>query len=299
MRKIGLYSFLIAVWIICVFLIPAEIDASNRTIEYFTLVPGEVSVQNDTNLIDNLTETLVILDFIPKNFKTGDVQFNIKIQNNHSIVLNNIVPIISGKGFSTYNVVPIASLQPGEKDYVIVSGNFKESGTITLTIKIGEEIFYQDLIVEDIVEKELEKEKEDKKGILTNLSLQLLDLKQKYYQLESNYFDKKDRDYDLSNVNLDEIKSYIQDIEIDLINEDIKGSTAKIKLAYESYENQKKKLEISKQKSSLYKLKDYSLIFSTIAGAMITFFALSELLKKKSKKVVGTIKKVSFNEKTK
>jgi hypothetical protein len=302
MKKICIFSLLIALLILFIFRVSGETSLFNDSYEYPQIAKGTASIKssnenttetnNETNKTIPLIEKIELLDIIPKNFNIGDAQFNIRIQNNHAEALNNLVPIISGKGFSAYEVIPIDSIKPGEKDYLIISGNFKESGAITLTIKISEEIFYQDVFVENPDEKINTEEENEKKEVLSNLSSQLLDLKQKYSQLESEYFDKKDNDYDLSKVNIDDLKSYIRNIEMDIFNEDIKNSIAKISIAYESYEDQKKKLENSKQKSSISKLKEYSLIFSTIAGAFITLFALSELLKNKSKKVVVTFRKV-------
>lgn len=297
MKKICISSLFMIILTLSIISVLAEINLTNSSYEYPQVANASISLKNNNtannyNTTNPEIEKIEILSFIPKKFNAGDVQFNIRIVNNHTTALKNIVPIISGKGFSTYEIIPIDSLQPREKDYIIVSGNFKESGTISLTIKINEEIFTQDVVVENPNAGSALKEDEDKKNILANLSLQLSDLKQKYSELESDYFNKKDEEYDLSKVNLDDFKSYIHDIEIDITNEDVKNSIANIKLAYESYENQKKKLEASREKSSIVKLKENALIFSTIAGALITLFALSELLKNKSRHVAITIKKV-------
>ena len=291
MKKICIFSVFMIILTLSMISVSAETNLTNSSYEYPQVANASISPKK-SNTTNSEIEKIEILSFIPKNFNAGDVQFNIRILNNHTITLKNIVPIISGKGFSTYEIIPIDSLLPGERDYIIVSGNFKESGTITLTIKINEEVFYQDVVVNNPNEVGALKENEEKKDILANLSLQLSDLKQKYSQLEYGYFDKKDKEYDLSKINLDDFKAYIYDIEIDITNEDVKNSIAKIKLAYESYEDQKKKLETSKQKSSILKIKENALVFSTIAGALIMLFALSELLKKKGQNVIVTFKKV-------
>ena len=244
---------------------------------------------------------ITIIGFIQKIFKIGDEQFNIKVQNNKNESLNNLIALVSGKGYSTYDMIHIDNLGPGEKDYIIVMGNFKESGNITLTIKINNDVFYQDIVIIGLGQKDIEGQarlEKDKIDTLNNLSNQLLDLKQKYSELETDYYNKKD-DYDLSKASLTDFKKYVSDIEIDIINENIKDAKAKVQLANDAYTEQKKKLSEAQSISTVTKLKNNALVFSTIAGALITFFALYELLKRKSENVVGTIKTASTNVQSK
>ena len=63
-------------------------------------------------------------------------------------------------------------------------------------------------------------------------------------------------------------------------------------MAFEEYETQKNKLDNVKPKSIINRIRENALIFSTIAGALITFFTLYELLKRKSENVVTATSKV-------
>ncbi len=275
-------------------------------IPLFTIPSLSQNLSTDINLTANETSppnqpateksAIEIISFIPQTFKIGDVQFNIKIKNNRNETLNNIIALISGKEFSTYDITPIDSLEENQRDYILVSGNFKESGNITLTIKINEQTFYQNISVinenqADIDEKL--KQQQDKIDTLNNLSQQLQDLKQRYSQLETDYYNKKDLEYDLSKVNLDDLKKYINEIESAIINEGIKEASAKLILANEAYSEQKKKLDESQTRSLIMRIKDNALIFSTITGAVLAFFTLYELLKRKSENVVQGVKVVN------
>ena len=91
---------------------------------------------------ETIIEDITITNFIPKEFKLGDGQFSIQVQNNKNETLDYIIAIVSGKGFSTYETIPIDVLDSGDKSYIIISGNFKEAGNINLTIKINREFFY-------------------------------------------------------------------------------------------------------------------------------------------------------------
>lgn len=269
-----------------------------------TLIISQNTTANSTNSTISTNETVInesyisITDFIPKEFKIGDVQFNIRVRNNKNETLTNLIALISGTGFSTYSIVPIDSLSPGEKDYILVSGNFKVSGLITLSIKINELTFYQNVTVTNPNENIEQQEKENQE-ILNNLSIQLEDLKEKYYALETEYYYKKDYDYDVSKASLDQLKNYLRQIESDILLEDIKGAKTNIKLASEEYLDQKRKLDNALEKSYVQKIKDYALIFSAIAGAAVTFFVLSELLKKKSSAIIGTFNSVKSTKKSK
>jgi len=233
-----------------------------------------------------------LIALIPTTFKIGDVQFDIRVKNNYNKTLENLMAFVTGNGFSTYEVIGIDLLEPQEKNNIIVFGNFKESGNITLMIKIDKNIFYRNVTVIDDKEENEENMMKQKIETLNNLSQQLFDLKQRYYKLELEYNNKKSNNYEVSDVNLEPIKKYIEEIELDINNENIKNAKAKLSIANEIYTEEKNKLENAKQKSFILILKDYAFIFSTIAGALVTFFVLSELLKKKSEGLIKNIKKI-------
>lgn len=181
---------------------------------FVCLLITNVISQEDSSMNASLS-SVSILSITPDTSKIGDVQLNIKVQNNENITKSNLVAIVSGKGYSTYDITGIDSLAPGEKDYIFVNGNFKESGNITLTIKIDNNLFYKNVSVLTQSQADIEEQarlEQEKKDALANLSQELSGLKQRYSVLETNYYDKKDNSYDVSKVNLDQLKSYIRAI---------------------------------------------------------------------------------------
>jgi len=268
----------------------------------FSILLLQVSIAEDITPVDNTTliETptgpeISMNNFIPKEFIVGDNQFNIQVQNKKVEEINNVVASISGKGFSTYDVIPINSLGPNEKGYILVTSNFKEAGKISLTIRIGSETFYQDVTVTNPADEQkvedLKIAEEEKAALLANISEKLDTLKSDYTLLENDY-SSKERKYDLSDVNLKDLKNYIRGLESNLIVKDVVSAQVNLKLATEEYNYQKEKLDNAKELPKLSKMKDNALIFSTIAGALIMIFTVYELLKKKSENIITRVKTI-------
>lgn len=238
----------------------------------------------------------IFKEIIPLEFKVGDIQFAIRVVNDYNYTLSNIVPIISAKGFSTYDIHPIDSLKPGEKGYILVAGNFKENGNITLNVRWGSETINK--IVKIVNTEELERIKQAeidekiKQETLANLSEQLKVLKSEYDSLEASLVDKKDNNFDVSRINLDQARNYLRDAETYILSKDPENAKIRIRLGIEEMAYQKIRIDAAKPLPYLNRYKEYAIIFSTIAGALITFFALSELLRKKGEDVVTTVHKV-------
>jgi hypothetical protein len=288
MKKSDLSLILIFVIMFSLVGIIAE-DNTNFSLEYPANSTNISTISINPSNISTPNTSVSIISIIPRNFKIGDAQINIRVQNNDNTTKTNLIAIISGKGFSTYDVVPIDSLAPGERDYIILTCSLREAGNITLTIRIDDNIFKEEISVIDPVIVEQQIQEEQNKQILVNLSLEFLNLKQNYSTFENEYYYKKDNNYDVSKVNLDQLKSYIRTIDSNLLNEDIKNTRANIKLANDEYIYQKDKLDSSTTISLLTRLKDNAVLFSAIAGAILTFFALSELLRRKGENIVGKI----------
>lgn len=271
--------------------------------------------ENDTNISnDNMSnetpqiiKDLTLVSFIPSEFKLGDVQLNILVKNTGNVEIEDIDAVVSGKGFASYDIIPIDLLKPGEKSYIIVSGNFKEIGNITLKIKIEEKVFYHNVTVLDPnAEKDIERLKEieeveaKKNNELVNISAKLEELQQKYIELE-NVLEQKRKDYELSDVYLTELKKYIRDGQSSVIVKDLERAKADLKLALDEYKLQKERIENAKlvKRNIFLVLKDNALIISSIAGALIALFTLFEILKKKKEQLYQKIKEVNINGDTK
>lgn len=176
----------------------------------------------------------------------------------------------------------------GEKDYIFVDGNFKESGDIELTIKINDKEFTQNI---EILKDEIPNITLDsKEGILSNLSIELTKLKINYTSLESAISEKKDDKYDVSKLTLDDLKKYIRNAETSIILKEAEQTKANLKLANEEYTDLKNKLENVKKLSFMSKIKDNAVLLSTLATALIAIFTLYEIFKKKSEYIITKIK---------
>lgn len=267
------------IFLICLFLI--------------TLVCAEENITGVNETIDE--GHIVISKFGPQEFKLGDSQFTIQVENQRNEEIRDIIALVSGKGFSTYEVVPIDSLNVGEKGYILVLGNFKETGNINLTIRIENEVYYQIVnVVSDLNKSEelneIIKQEEKKNAELANLSLQLSEIKIKFNLLEEELSEKKDNDYDVSKINLNDLRSYIRNAQSSILGKDVQGAHINLNLAEDEYEYQKAKVESAKEIPTLNVIKDNAVIFSTLAGAVITFFALLELLRRKEKSITEKLK---------
>ena len=242
------------------------------------------------------TPSLDLINFMPKEVKLGDVQFNLQIQNNKNETVNNTFAFITGNGFSTYNVVPINSLASGEKDYIFVYGNLKQTGNITLTIAINDETFYQNITVisdtsnqQKLDELQQEQEKEQQ---IKNISDQLNGIKQNFTLLQ-NEFSEKQSNYDLSLINLNTLDNYIHNAQADILTGNVNDANLNLNLAYEEYLTQKNNLDNAKGLPLVSIIKNNVVLFSTFAGAILTFFALYELFKKKKEDIRGISKKIT------
>jgi hypothetical protein len=250
-----------------------------------------ISLINETsenNSLDN-NQIVDMLNFFPKEFGLGDAQINIQIQNKKNESVDSITAFISGDGFSTYNVIPTNILGPNEKDYIFVNGNFKKSGNISLTIEIKGEVFYQNISIIDTGKTENETNEQEKNKSLILLSREVGELKNNYSDLESELSQKKNKNYDVSGINLDELKRLIRSAESDVLSENSDGAKVNLKLAEDEYNYQKEKLDNSKEIPAINRLKDYAVVFSAIFGCILTFFLLSEHLKKRGEGIAGSL----------
>lgn len=260
---------------------------------------------DNQTIIDNSSVVIIpalnLINFMPQEVKLGDVQFNLQIQNNQNETVNNTFAFIIGNGFSTYNVIPIASLASGEKDYIFVYGNLKQAGNITLTIKINDKTFYQNIsVISDISNQqkldELQQEQEKEQQI-KNISDQLNELKQNFTALQNEFSEKQSNNYDVSLTNLNTLDNYIHNVQADILTGNVNDANLNLNLAYDEYSSQKSNLDTAKKLPLISIIKNNVVLFSTFAGAILTFFALYELFKKKKEEVKEISGKIVKKEK--
>lgn len=263
---------------------------------------GNQTITDNSSII---VQNLILTNFMPQEVKLGDVQFNIQVQNNENVTVNNTFAFVTGNGFSTYNVASIASLAPQEKDYIFVYGNLRQSGNITLTIKINDETFYQNITVinqntESDQQKldELQAEQEKEKQI-KNISDQLNVLKQNFTVLQNELSDKQSGNYDVSLINLNILDNYLHNIQADILTGNINDANINLNLANQEYLTQKNNLDNTKKVPLITILKNNVVLFSTFATAILTVFALYELFKKKKEDISEISKKIGEKKRDK
>ncbi|MBN1156967.1 hypothetical protein JXA85_05090 [Candidatus Woesearchaeota archaeon] len=244
---------------------------------------------NETHTLTNVPVTdFILTSFVPNEFKTGDVQFNIQVQNTGTVELADLGAFVTGKGFLTYEVVPIDVLKPGEKSYILVMGNIVEGGTggtIKLTIKINSKVFYQNITVIGLSSgnnlQELDEAEQKKAAALSILKLQLDDIKKKYDAFENELEEKTENNYDVSGIDAEDFKNYVKDAQSSFLHNDVEQTNVSINLANSEYADLKKRLDEAEviKRSILNILKDNAVLISTLAGAVIALFSLFEVLK--------------------
>ena len=293
-----IFTLLFSLVLLCTAAAQEEANISeNQNIELIVLNDTENAASNETQQAQEIEE-IIFKNFIPKEFKLGDAQFSIQIQNNKNEAVKNVLAYVSGKGFSTYDVTPVDTLESGEKGYILVNGNFKESGLINLTIKIDQKTFYQEINIlgesEDDIKKAevLVRQQEEKKRQLKDLSSNLEILKSNYSDLEKQLAQKEDEGYNIKDINLEDLKKNIRDAQAGILGEHVEEAGVDIGLAGEELSSIENKMMNLKKLSAIKRFKENIILFSSIAGAIITFFALYELLKKKSKEATTRIETI-------
>jgi hypothetical protein len=260
------------------------------------------TAENQTAENMSAMQEIVLNDLMPKEVQLGDVEFTLQIRNTENETVKNIFAFISGDGISSYNVIPVDSLPAGEEGVIFVFGNAKKAGNISVTIRINDETFYQNITVIDPnneTEQKLEevRKAQEKEQQIQNISDNLNRIKARLIDLEDELAQKKDDGYDVSQITLDYLQSYIRKIQADILTGDVGDATINLNLADQEYSTIKDSLDYARKVPFINKLKDYALIFSTIAGSIITFFALYELLKKKRENISDVITKKMVKKK--
>lgn len=261
-----------------------------------------ISLSNETAPEENITilpeiepiiaiENFEVVNVTPKEAEKGDVILSIEVKNTGNVLLENLIPIIVARGFSTYDTTPIDSLKENETDISLVSGNIEESGSILLTIKINDKVFHDKItVLEPKAVDNSEKEKEDEKA-LNDMAEQIKALKENYKKLEEDFINKQ-KSYDVNGVDLEDLKKYLMDAQSSLISDDVKKTNISLTLGLNEYEDQKYRLDSAQKKPFLQKMKDNTLLISGIAAGFITLFSFYELVKKKHEHISNKIKEI-------
>ncbi len=250
-------------------------------------------------------EDFKIVKFFPEQFNIGDVQFNIQVVNTGNVEIADIVALVSGVGFSAYNTVPIDRLAPQQSSYIIVMGNFKDGGNVSLMVRIKDKIFYKNVIVIDphyeekmaIVEQEKlaeaqKKEAELKKELLKNMTVELDVIDANYTAMEDSLRQKKADNYDISEVSLVELKGLMRAARSAILTGDVEDARVNLDLAMDEYNDQFRKLQNAPliKRSLLDIIRSNLLLISSLAASIITLFTFYEIMKKKQKDLGEKVK---------
>ena len=125
-----------------------------------------------------------------------------------------------------------------------------------------------------------------------NLSDTLGDLEQNYNALEDELSSKSDNNYDVSRINLDDLKRILRDTQLNILTENIGEARINLNLAQQEYNDQKNNLGRTSKIPFIQRTKDYAVLFSAIAGALIMFFTLSEMLRRRGESVFSTVGRI-------
>ena len=131
-----------------------------------------------------------------------------------------------------------------------------------------------------------------KKRQLKDLSSNLEILKSNYSDLEKQLAQKEDEGYNIKDINLEDLKKNIRDAQAGILGEHVEEARVDIGLTGEELSSIENKMMNLKKLSAIKRFKENIILFSSIAGAIITFFALYELLKKKSKEATTRIETI-------
>jgi len=302
--------YLIAIVIVAAYA-AAQDDPFNTSVDLNTSI-----VNNDTR--ENTNATVIIspiqvtdftlASFSPREVNMGDVQLNIQVQNTGTTELRNVIAFVAAKDFSTYDITPIDLLRPGEKSYVLVSGNFKRSGPLTLTIRINDKTFLQNIVVLDPNAEENAQKLKDigeqeakRRQLLDEVSASFTELQSNYTMLEKDLQAKKEGKYNVAEVNLADLKTFLRNTQSSLVIGDADQAKASYTLALSEYNDQKARLDAAQpiKRSIMNVLQDNALVISTIAGAIIAIFTLFEVVKSKKDALYKKIKEVKVDKDTK
>lgn len=245
-----------------------------------------------SNVSMNVTPSapqLLVVKVVPELLRTGDVQFSILFVNNGTAPFYTSTVGLVYPGFASYSVSVLDELAPGAKGFVLVSGKFEEAGTGNLTVQVGSASFLFPIHIRPALVGIVNSAKVLQEQ-LEAVSLELDEVKKRYALLEQERTTKVKERYAVSSILLDDAKDYLRDAEAALIRQEPLEARVALALVEDELALRSLQLSVVEKKSFLDTLKENAVLFSTLGGALVMFFTLYELLKKKSVGAVETVK---------
>lgn len=253
--------------------------------------------QNQTAPPEEKIIAISFIDFFPKKFDLGDVQLNVLIQNTGNVPLHDVSGIVTGDGISTYDVVPIDKLNPGEKNYILLFISTKKSGDIPIVFKILDKLYKTKLTINNpdaVVDTEKKQMEEE---ALHNRTVQLGDLMQNLTKtldsVEEGYYVKKGQGYDI-HTTPEDAKTYLRNAQASFAKRDLDNTEANLVLLQSELSDLQKSLDTAvKQKPSINdRLKDNVPWITALLTGVIAVITITERFKKKSDALKEKLHKV-------
>lgn len=273
----------------------SELDLNNQTNNLTNSTLDNITIEG---LLDEVNYTdFNIVNISPTLVAVGDNLFTIEIENTGSTTIENLIPLVSGYGFSSYKTIPIKELLPSERDlaYVFAQLNYESEVILTVTINDKTEYFTINVLSESQAVNE---------SIIIDENEQL-NITNRLYLLEDDYktmqesIKKMEKDYFVNDIDLKDLKDYISRSKLQLLSGNLEQANISLVLAEEEFLDLNNKLVSAKKKSIFDTIKDNILLISTLAGAMITLYTFYEFVKRKQKGLYKKIKEFKVDPNTK
>ena len=288
-----------------VFIKPSSVKIKNYTIDYADKTDYAIVFLSTNKTMTKDSEDKIHIDLkspeaeavlqidriAPKNLTIGNNQVNVIVRNKYFAQLTSVTATISGSGIQTTDAVPIQTLAPGDKDYVILKISASESGTKDVVVQLSAEMPSGKISVKYLDQFFVMAPPAPATPQETvNASLlfeQFNQTKELLNGLESQYLDKKSRGYLVSEIydSIKNVKDNLQSAQFALADGKFKDAQKYLLLAQSGLDDVKSGIEnaVQPQKTFLDKVKDNALLITTISAAIVAVISMIERQKNKVK----------------
>ncbi len=244
-------------------------------------------------------ESLVVEKVTPSTIKTGEQQLNIFVKNTGTVALFNIEAEVSGYGMTTVEKLSIETLPSGEKDYTFTKVLAESAGVNDIIIKVyaNKTLVTQEIVSMTVTEEEQQEETEEAVSFNQSAALAALnETRIKYNALEMVYYEKEKQEYLVFGIDKDlvEIKEYLRQAQVAVIEQDEKEFQKNILAAQTIIENVAAELESAQKEDKTFMeiLSENLALIGSLFGVLIsgvTVWSMTKVHLKKAK-IVNIIK---------
>ncbi|MBW3022871.1 hypothetical protein KY308_02110 [Candidatus Woesearchaeota archaeon] len=289
------------------FIIPAEVTIREYIIDYddsknYTVTFKSTDSSSTKNPDDKVhieikrpDTILEVQKIVPRNLTIGENELTILVKNVYDLKLYSVGAEISGQGIRTLDVSEAEAIAPGEIGYVFLTVNATESGTKDVVMKFTAEASFQKISLTYIDKfavlpsKNLPENKPETENIsATQLSEELVQLKNQLKDYEMQYLEKKSEGYLVSEIYdlIKDVRDNLQSAQLALADNKYKDVQKYFILARSGLEDIDSGLQNVRktQKTFADKLKDNALLITTTSAAIAAILGLVERSKVKKLK---------------